>query len=180
MVRIQPSDVQRKRLFKANAYRCCVCKRRRVGLHLHHLDGNNANTVDANLAVLCVEDHDRYHRPGTYAPRPRHIEMSAAEILAFKQDWQAFVAEAQHLNPKVIATLACYGTKELIHSLQLVMQWPDERIAMTTSYHLLDGDFNRLTDEVIADVWSIGQGDVFSKLADPAATNRFRASQHQA
>lgn len=154
MTRVRPSDNQRDRLKETNAFRCCVCKRRSVGFHLHHIDGDNANTVDANLAVLCVEDHDRHHRSGEYAPR--HTELKAEDILQFKTDWESFVAEAQRPEPKVLATLSSYGTPELIHSLQLVLQWPDERIAMKQSYYLLDGDHDRLTDEVVADLISIG------------------------
>ena len=165
MTRVRPSDDQRDWLLEANAFRCCVCKRRSVGFHLHHIDGNNANTVDANLAVLCVEDHDRHHRPGKYAPR--HIELGASEILLFKTDWESFVAEAQRPEPKVVATLSCYGTPELIHSLQLVLQWPDERIAMKQSYHLLDGDLDRLTDEVFADLASIGPKVTMALINEP-------------
>jgi hypothetical protein len=106
--------------------------------------------------VLCVEDHDRHHRPGDYAGRPRHTELDAAEILNFKTEWERFIVEARHAEPTVLATLSCFGTEKLIHSLQLVMQWPDERIAMSTSYHLLDGNLDRLTDEVFEDVASIG------------------------
>jgi hypothetical protein len=154
--RVRPSDAQYDRLLEVNWHRCCVCKKRGVGFHLHHIDGNNANTVDPNLAVLCVEDHDRFYRPVKYAPKPNHTELSASVLLEFKTDWESFVAEARCPEPRVIATLSTYGTVELIHSLQLVMQWPDERIAMKQSYHLLDGNLDRLTDEVFADLASIG------------------------
>lgn len=70
--------------------------------------------------------------------------------------WKAFVVEANQPDPKVLATLSCYGTEELIHSLQLVMQWPDERIEYSRSYHLLDGDLDRLTDEVFKELAAIG------------------------
>lgn len=169
MTRVRPTKAQYERLLEANARRCCVCKRRSVGFHLHHIDGNNANTVDPNLAVLCVEDHDRHHRPSEYAPNPKHTELSASELLGFKTDWENFVAEASCLEPKVLATLSAYGTIELIHSLQLVMQWPDERIAMKQSYHLLDGDLDRLTDEVLADIASIGPNVRMAVINEPLA-----------
>jgi hypothetical protein len=45
---------------------------------------------------------------------------------------------------------------ELIHSLQLVLQWPDETIAFQESYHLLDGDLDCLTAGIFDDLASIG------------------------
>jgi len=167
LARVRPTDSQYERLLAANAYRCCVCKRRGVGFHLHHIDGDNANTVDANLAVLCVEDHDRHHRPGDYAPVPNHTGLSASELLDFKTDWESFVAEAKRPEPQVLATLSAYGTEKMIHSLQLVMQWPDERIAMKQSYHLLDGNLDRLTDEVFADLASIGAHIKMAVINEP-------------
>jgi hypothetical protein len=156
MTRLKPSPAQKRRLLVANAFHCCVCKRSSVGFHFHHIDGDSSNTVDGNLAVLCVEDHDRHHRPGEYQGRPRHLELEANEILRLKASWEAFVAEANTPNPKVLATLSAYGTVDVIHSLQLVMQWPDERIEYIRSYHLLDGDLDRLTDEVFNELTSIG------------------------
>lgn len=156
MTRVRPTKSQYKRLLEANANRCCVCKRDGVGFHLHHIDGDNSNTVDGNLAVLCVEDHDRHHRPSAYYQKPLHTELSSSELLSYKADWEGFVADARCSDKKVVATISAFGNHELIHSLQLVMQWPDERIAMSKSYHLLDGNLDRLTDQIIADAHSIG------------------------
>jgi hypothetical protein len=156
MSRVDPTPTQKKRLLEANGHRCCVCKRSSIGFNFHHIDGDSSNTVDQNLAVLCVEDHDRNHRPIEYEGRTNHLELDAREILRLKKSWEAFVAEATKPAPKVTATLSCYGTEELIHSLQLVMQWPDERIEYKRSFHLLDRDLDRLTDEVFKDVASIG------------------------
>lgn len=36
------------------------------------------------------------------------------------------------------------------------MQWPDERIEYKRSYHLLDGDLDRLTDEILEEIAGIG------------------------
>lgn len=167
MKRIRPTKAQYDRLLESNAHRCCVCKRRSIGFHLHHIDGNNTNTVDKNLAVLCVEDHDRHHRPNNYTSKPKHTELGAAELIQFKNNWESFIAEARCPEPRVIATLAVFGTSELVHSLQLVMQWPDERIAMTQSYHLLDGTPDKLTDDIIADVKSIGKNLKLIAISEP-------------
>ena len=157
MNRINPTKAQKRRLLEANAFRCCVCKRPSIGFNFHHIDGNPSNTVDQNLAVLCVEDHDRNQRPADYKPRSKHLELDATEISRLKNFWEAFVAESRKPDPKVIATLSAYGTRDLIHSLRLVMQWSDERIEYQRDFHLLDGDLDRLTDEVIDELVSFGK-----------------------
>jgi len=158
MARINPGHTQKKRLLEANA---------KVGLHLHHIDEDSSNTVDENLAVLCVEDHDRHHRPGSYRPQVNHRELGPDLIRQHKMSWETFVLEAQQPNPKIVATLAAYGTVELIHSLQLVMQWPDERIEYTRSYHLLDGTPDKLTDAVMEELSHIGQNVKLMVLNEP-------------
>lgn len=157
MTRVPPLPSQKDRLLEANAHHCCVCKRTNVGLHLHHIDGDHSNTIDSNLAVLCVEDHDRHHRPTKYEVRASHTELGADEILGLKTSWEAFVVESRRPDPKVIATVSTYGNKNLIHSLQLAMQWPDESIEYTKSYHLLDGDLDQLTDKMFDELHSIGK-----------------------
>jgi hypothetical protein len=167
MERTNPSPSQKHRLLKANANKCCVCKRTGIGFNFHHIDGDPSNTIDKNLAVLCVEDHDRHHRPGKYQLASKHLELGAEELVRLKRSWEAFVSEANQPAPKLLATLACYGTKELIHSMQLVMQWEDERIEYTRSYHLLDGDFDHLTDQIIAEAASVGKNVKLVLIDEP-------------
>jgi hypothetical protein len=167
MARIDPTPNQRQRLLEANANRCCVCKRSGLGLHLHHIDGDSSNTVDQNLAVLCVEDHDRHHRPGAYKTAVNHLELNPTEIQIHKTQWEAFVIEAKSDSPNVIATLSCFGTNELIHSIQLVLQWASERIEYKRSYHLLDGNFDRLTDEIIGEINELGKNIKIALINEP-------------
>lgn len=169
MSRKNPSTSQKHQLLKANAFRCCVCKRSSIGFNFHHIDGDSSNTTDQNLAVLCVEDHDEHHRPGEYKARQNHLELDAKEILRLKKSWEAFVAEAKKPNPCVIATLSCFGIEELIHSLQLVLQWPNERIEYKRSFHLLDGDLDRLTNEVFKELASIGPAIKMAVIDKPLA-----------
>jgi hypothetical protein len=150
MGRIDPTPKQRQRLYDANAHRCCVCKRYDVGLHLHHINEHSSHTIDENLAVLCVEDHDRHHRPAVY--RVNHLDLGAEKIRGHKRSWEAFVAETRKPFPNVIATLAAYGSYEYIHSLQLVMQWSDERVEYKRAYHLLDGNMDKMTDAVMKEL----------------------------
>jgi hypothetical protein len=128
-----------------------------MGLNLHHIDGDSSNTVDANLAVLCVEHHDLHHRPSKYTPGSKHLELGCDKLIAFKASWEAFVREARKPDPEVLATITAYGTIERIHSIEVVMQWPDERIEFVRAFHLRDGTLDQLTDEVIGEVFQIGQ-----------------------
>ncbi|MCA1494975.1 HNH endonuclease [Ensifer sp. NBAIM29] len=155
MARKNPLQSQRDRLIKANADRCCVCKRPKIGLHLHHIDGDSSNTVDDNLAVLCVEDHDRHHRPSQYK-RVRHLDLGPEAIIDHKRSWEAFVAEAQKEAPGVVAVLTAYGTVDQAHSFQLVMHWPDQRIECKRFFHLAEVNVEILTDEIVEEVHSIG------------------------
>jgi hypothetical protein len=167
MARVNPTASQKDRLLKANTFRCCVCKRRGIGFNFHHIDENSSNTIDENLAVLCVEDHDRHHRIREYESQGRHLELDAKEIRCRKNSWEAFVAEANRPEPRVIATLSAYGTTQLIHSLQLVMQWPDQRIEYQRSFHLLDGDLDRLTNEVYEELAAIGPKVKLALINEP-------------
>ena len=36
-----------------------MCKRTGIGLNLHHIDGDSSNTVEENLAVLCINEHEK-------------------------------------------------------------------------------------------------------------------------
>jgi len=66
-----------------NAGVCCVCKQRWIGVQLHHIDGDHSNTIDENLAVLCVKDHDAHHRPKCYR-NLNHI----AQAIQLGVDWR--------------------------------------------------------------------------------------------
>lgn len=155
MARKNPSATQKERLFRKNAYVCCVCKRRGVGLHLHHIDGDNSNTVDENLAVLCVQDHDAHHRPQAYTS-PKHLELGAERIKELKESWEAFVAEAAKPNSKVLAVINAYGDYSNIHSVRLVFQWQDGSIEFERTYHLLDRPMDRLTDSIFEELHWLG------------------------
>lgn len=96
-----------------------------------------------------------------------HLELIPEQIKKHKLSWEAFVVEARRPSPRVVATLAAYGTYELIRSLQLVTQWPDERIEYKKSYHLLDGGLDRMTDAVLDELKEIGPNIKLVLLDEP-------------
>ena len=165
--RVHPTPSQKKRLLKANAHRCCVCKRSGIGFEFHHIDHDPAHTVDENLAVLCVEEHDKEYRPMAYQKRASHLQLTADEIRKCKTSWESFVAEARKEQPIVMASVTCFGARDLVHSVQLVLQWPDERIEYEKSFHLLDGDFDLWTDEILKELQAIGPNLKLALIGEP-------------
>ena len=165
--RIRITDRQRRRLLTANADRCCVCKRNNVGFHLHHIDGDSSNTVDENLAVLCVEDHDRYHRQEAYESRANHLELDAERILKYKTSWEEFISACHVPGSPMLATVTMFGTKDLVHSAQVVYQWRDETIEHTHSFHLLEGGYEQWADDIVKEVASIGPHLSIAMIEEP-------------
>lgn len=165
--RIRPAPGMRARLLSRNAHRCCVCKKSGVGLELHHIDGDRSNTTDANMAVLCVTDHDRHHRAAAYRI-VNHMELTAKAILGHKLSWEAFVAEARSENPRVLATVTMYGTEEYVHAAELVMQWP-YRMEYRKVYHQRDGEIEQWIDDIFRELDEVGKnvGIVFFNDALP-------------
>ena len=166
--RVDPTPKQRKRLLERSAYRCCICKQRGLGLNLHHIDGDASNTVDENLAVLCVQDHDFHHRPRAYA-KLQHLELSAEVIRKHKHSWESFVSEASKPNPQVAATMTSFGNENSVHTVQLVMQWSDEKIEYKRIWHQHDGGIDKWTDEIIAEVKSIGSNIPLVIISEPVS-----------
>src|SRR5437588_9836570 len=115
------SKTKKASLRALNAGVCCVCKRRDIGINFHHIDHNPANNDLANIAVLCVQDHDAHHRPSEYTPM-NHIEIGVDEIRAYKQEWEGFVNEAKQKHPNILAVVNAYGNYEQVHSVRLLFQ----------------------------------------------------------
>ncbi len=153
-------------MLKRNANACCVCKQRGIGLNIHHIDGDASNTVDPNLAVLCVKDHDAHHRPGAYTSN--HIELGADRILEFKKSWEAFVEEAAKPSPKILAVLNLYGTHSQIHSMRLILQWQNQKIEFERVYHLVaSGPPEQWIDGALSELEWLGKGIKLITLSEP-------------
>jgi hypothetical protein len=84
-VSISP-DVAGRVLFDSDRT-CCVCRVPGKPTQLHHVDEDNSNSVEANLAVLCLECHNLTQIRGGF-----HRKLDAHQILLYKQDWTQLVA----------------------------------------------------------------------------------------
>lgn len=155
MSRVPVSSKMERRLFEKNAYSCCVCKRTGIGLNLHHIDGDNSNTTDENLAVLCVNEHDAHHRPSKY-PSLNHLDLSADSLRSYKKEWEAFVQECKKDEPQVLATINAFGDNENIVGMKIVFQWLDGHIVFERCYQQLDGDIEFWIDSALEEVSRLG------------------------
>lgn len=65
----------------ANRHACCVCQRGDV--QIHHINGDNSDNEERNLAVLCLSHHNKATAPPglTAALKPEHIR-------EYKRDWE--------------------------------------------------------------------------------------------
>lgn len=133
-----------------------MCKRTGIGLNLHHIDGDSSNTVEENLAVLCINEHDAHHRPGKY-PSLNHLDLSAEKISAYKIEWEAFVQECKKDGPRALAMINMFGTHENIVGMKLIFQWENGKIIFERCYQQLDGDVDYWTDKAFEEILRFGK-----------------------
>jgi len=150
-----PTPIQRSVMTK-NLGVCCVCKERGLGINLHHIDKNPFNNIEENIAVLCLKEHDKHHRPKVYK-ETNHTELSEEKIKEFKQEWEQTVAEGQSENPKIIAVVNTYGSYENIHSVRFLIQNIDSKIIYERIYHLLTGTPDQWIDNILEEVVWLGK-----------------------
>ena len=112
--------ITQRNLLEKNLDVCCVCKERGIGINFHHIDGNPENNNESNIAVLCVQEHDQYHRARAY-DKTKHLELGTDRIREFKKEWEQTVEESKSDNPKIIAALSVYGNYDNIHSVRLIV-----------------------------------------------------------
>jgi hypothetical protein len=155
-MRIQIPPKQKTRLLENNAYSCCICKKKNIGFNFHHIDGNHSNNEDSNIAVLCVEEHDKHHRPQKYT-KSSHLELSAECIKEKKLKWEQFVSEAKKEEPDIIAVVTAYGQEENIQGMKIVFQWTDGTIEFERTYHSLNSPMDIWIDKALEEINWLGK-----------------------
>lgn len=155
-----------KKLQIINLGVCCVCKERGIGTNFHHIDGNPTNNDEENIAVLCVKEHDKHHRPKAYN-QTKHLELGADKIREYKRDWEQTVKECKLKNPQILAVLNVYGDCENIHSVRLLIQNINSKIIYQRVYHLLTGTPDQWTDAIIDEVLWLGKNVKLTLIDKP-------------
>lgn len=79
-----PGDTLTRLLFR-NRFTCCVCRDSDRSIIVHHIVpwAESRDHGDANLAVLCLDDHERAHRISTLAQN-----LSVEALREFKRRWE--------------------------------------------------------------------------------------------
>jgi hypothetical protein len=165
MSRKHLTETQKAELREANRSVCCVCKERGLGINFHHIDHDSSNSDSSNIAVLCVKDHDAHHRPHRY--EVNHTELSREEIRRHKQEWEAFVEEAQKQNPNVLAVINVYGSRDEIHALRLIFQDKNSNVVLERVYHFISGPPDRWVDAVVDEVKWLGENIKIAIVGQP-------------
>ena len=76
-----PPDVSAAVMF-ASDRTCCVCRQPGLAVQIHHLDEDPTNHDMANLAVLCLQDHNLTQVRGGFGKA-----LTAAEVRTHRDDW---------------------------------------------------------------------------------------------
>lgn len=84
-----PFDVLAKVVI-ASRMTCCVCRREDRGIIVHHIKtwAESHDHSASNLAVLCLDDHDKAHKRGGHTQN-----LTSKLIYASKQFWEVEVAK---------------------------------------------------------------------------------------
>ena len=101
-----PDDLAASVKFASNST-CCICRERGKSFQIHHIDGDPSNNEFDNLAVLCLEDHNRTHSKGSFAR-----QLDSYEIVKYRDDWNDRVRRRRNLADDM-AVKKQVGTRSL-------------------------------------------------------------------
>jgi hypothetical protein len=76
-------DVEAQVIFKSDR-RCCVCQK--LGDHIHHIDGNPANSVFDNLAFLCFKHHNK-----ATIEKSLNKKLTSKTVIKYRDHWYKVV-----------------------------------------------------------------------------------------
>jgi hypothetical protein len=80
-----PQKTETEVLF-INDRTCCVCRNKKKGVCIHHIDDNPSNNDISNLSVVCTECHDLIHKKGGTTKG-----ISPSLLLKYKHEWETSI-----------------------------------------------------------------------------------------
>ena len=101
-----PKALERKLLYESR-YVCAVCQQE--GCHIHHIDQDNSNNVEANLIVLCVTHHNEAH-----TKRDLSKNLDAAALRDAKKKWADTVQREREAAATVSGQLEAFPYNGLL------------------------------------------------------------------
>lgn len=78
-----PQHISDDLMFR-NRHTCSICREPRKHVQIHHIDGNNANNLPANLSVLCLDCHSIVTAIGGLGR-----SYTQGEVIKYKRDWES-------------------------------------------------------------------------------------------
>jgi hypothetical protein len=87
MARAPISEDVAAKVMVAHDRTCCVCQVRGKRVQIHHIDEDNSNNLEANLAVLCFACHDLTMIKGGFGR-----SLGAAQVTQYRDEWVERVA----------------------------------------------------------------------------------------
>jgi len=78
-----PENIRTKVLYASDST-CCVCAELGMGknVQIHHIDGNRNNHTFDNLAVLCLECHNKTQVKGGFTQ-----QLTASVVIEYRNNW---------------------------------------------------------------------------------------------
>ena len=86
-----PNDMAAEVLFQADNT-CCVCREREKTVQIHHIDENPSHNVFKNLAVLCLECHNKTLIKGGFGR-----QLTPHVITKYRDEWSKDVKSRRSL-----------------------------------------------------------------------------------
>ncbi|KPL00242.1 MAG: hypothetical protein AMJ91_05130 [candidate division Zixibacteria bacterium SM23_73_3] len=122
----------RSRILIANRHSCCVC--RRSDVQIHHINGDNSDNREENLAVLCLDHHDK-----ATAPRGLTARLKSQEVTQYKLNWEQQCRELSQRIARARTAFFMVDYKNAERIRQLYSQLSSEE--RKRAYHQLRGQF---------------------------------------
>lgn len=105
-----PKNIEEEILFNSN-HTCCICRGKRKDVVIHHIDGNNSNNEQENLAVVCLDCHSKIT-----GRRGLGKAFKPGEVKRYKRAWEKQVQDMRKIHrPRI------YYGKELISQIDLIV-----------------------------------------------------------
>ena len=88
-MRIQLNPKRRSEILLLNNHLCCVCGR--GGVQIHHINSDSSDNRLENLAVLCLDHHDK-----ATSPKGLSASLKPEEIKTYKERWEKSCEELNY------------------------------------------------------------------------------------
>lgn len=97
-LRVQiPKDIADNVMVMSNRT-CCVCRKPKKPLQIHHIDENPANNNYSNLAVLCLECHSDTMITGGFGRK-----LNSEQVIKYRDEWLDIVKKNKDNSCKGIS-----------------------------------------------------------------------------